>query len=146
MTPPKKKQRGRTPTPRTRPAGTPVDPATVRLEKGKGSAGRGAGLGGSYWHIYAADQRAGHVYINVIDEEPIGSHASVQIQLNVNAQSRGIGSVAYRLAVEQSGHDIVYAHMRKSNVASRKAATKAGFEVVEDAAMAQLLMVWRRSR
>lgn len=146
MTPSKKKKGSKTPAPRKRTVAASVDAAMVRLERGKGSTGRGGGRGGTYWHIYNGDERAGNVYINVIDQEPIGRHASVQIQLNVIAQGRGIGGVAYRLAVEQSSHDVVYAHMRKSNIGSRKAATHAGFEVVESPAASQLLMVWHRPR
>jgi RimJ/RimL family protein N-acetyltransferase len=122
-----------------------VEPSDVRLEEGRGSAGRGSGPGGHYWHIYANDKRAGNVYINLIDEDPVGEHASIQIQINKADQGRGIGSVAYRLASEQSQHDVVYAHMRKSNVASRKAAEAAGYEVVEDERVRQLLMRWRRA-
>ena len=122
----------------------PVSPDQVRLEEGKGSRGRGGGPGGHYWHIYVGDTRVGNVYVNVIDEPPVGKHASIQIQINKAQQGRGIGKVAYRLASEESGHDTVYAHMRKSNIASRKAAAAAGYEVVDDDRVRQLLMRWRR--
>lgn len=128
-----------------RRAREPVAPSSVRLEAGRGSKDRGAGAGGHYWHIYCDDVRAGHVYINVIDEPPTGTHASLQIQINAAQQGRGIGSIAYRLAAEASGHDTVYAHMRKSNIPSRQAAEKAGFTVVDDPAISQLLMMWRRA-
>jgi RimJ/RimL family protein N-acetyltransferase len=124
----------------------PVDPSSIRLERGKGSAGRGAGAGGRYWHIYQGDERVGNVYVNEIDEAPLGRHASLQIQINKAHQRRGIGKVAYRLASEDSGHDVVYAHMRKSNAGSRRAAQAAGYEVVEDDRIGQLLMRWTRSR
>ncbi|MCU1485588.1 MAG: hypothetical protein JWN67_2334 [Actinomycetia bacterium] len=91
----------------------------------------------------ADDTRVGHVYINVIDQPGLGEHASIQIHLNKTEHGRGIGTIAYSLAVQDSGHDTVYAEMRKSNVASRRAAEKAGFEVVDDPARKQLLMVWR---
>ncbi len=123
----------------------PVSPDEVRLERGKGSRGRGSGPGGSYWHIYAGDKRVGNVNVNVIDEEPVGEHASIQIQINKADQGRGIGKLAYRLACEQSAHDTIYAHMRKSNIASRKAAAAAGFEVVDDERVRQLLMRWSRA-
>jgi hypothetical protein len=127
-----------------RPAREQVAPSAVRLERGKGSKGRGDGPGGAYWHVFVGEQRVGNVYINVIDEPPVGKHASIQIQLNVSAQGRGIASVAYGLAVKASEHDVVYAHMRKSNIASRKAAEHSGFVAVEDPGTPQMLMVWRR--
>jgi hypothetical protein len=125
-------------------AKNPIDPASIRLVVGTGSTDRGAGPGGHYWHIYAGDIRAGHVYINVIDEEPFGNHASIQIQVNKNLHGRGIGKVAYQMACEQSSHDVVVAHMRKSNIASQKAAGAAGFVVVNDPAITQLAMRWTR--
>lgn len=122
-----------------------VDASEVRLEPGRGSVGRGSGSGGRYWHIYVGEKRVGNVYVNVIDEEPVGVHASIQIQINKADQGRGIGGVAYRLASEQSGHEVVYAHMRKSNLASGKAAEAAGYEAIGDEQVRQLLMRWRRS-
>lgn len=143
---PKKKQAGR-PKPTTKKpksAKKSIAPDTIRLVSGKGSTGRGGGLGGHYWHIYVGETRAGHIFINVINEEPFGEHASIQIQVNKSLHGRGIGKVAYRLACEQSKHDIIIAHMRKSNVPSQKAAEAAGFVVVDDPAISQLAMQWTR--
>lgn len=149
--PAKPKKRARKPTPKAtgtttkpRAAKPPVDPTTIRLVSGKGGTGRGGGPGGHYWHIYASETRAGYVYINVIEEEPFGEHASIQIQVNKALHGRGIGKVAYRLACEQSGHDVIIAHMRKNNVPSQKAAAAAGFVVVDDPAITQLAMRWTR--
>lgn len=122
----------------------PVEPAQVRLVAGKGSAQRGGGPGGHYWHIYLGEKRAGYVYINVIDEPPFGKHASIQIHINQGFRGRGIGRVAYRLACEQSHHDVVIAHMRKSNVASQRAAAAAGFKFVNEPAISQIAMQWTR--
>ena len=129
---------------RPRVAKPTIDPTTIRLVAGKGGPDRGGGSGGHYWHIYAADTRAGHVYINMIDEEPFGKHASIQIQVNKNLHGRGIGKVAYKLACGQSGHDVVVAHMRKNNIASQKAAAAAGFVIVNDSTITQLAMRWTR--
>lgn len=127
-----------------------VEPGAVRLERGHGSTGRGDGAGGSYWHIYVDGKRAGHVYVTVWDKPPFGRHAEIQINLNKDQQGRRIGRVAYRLAAEQSGHDLVYAHMKKSNIASRHAAAAAGFEVADVPAqpgtVRQLSMRWQRRR
>jgi len=127
----------------TRPA---VEPADVRLERGPGGSGRGGGPGGAYWHIYVGVARAGNVYINVIDEPPLGEHASIQIQINKSWQGRGVGRIVYSFACEASDHNRIYAHMRKSNIASRKAAEHAGFVVVDRVAIRQLLMVWTRPK
>jgi RimJ/RimL family protein N-acetyltransferase len=94
--------------------------------------------------VYAADKRAGYVYINVIDEPPFGRHPSIQIHINQSLRGRGIGKVAYRLACEQSRHDVVIAHMRKNNTASQRAAAAAGFVIVNDTTITQLAMRWSR--
>lgn len=116
----------------------------VRLEKGKGTKLRGSGPGGSYWHILVGEERVGRIYINIIDQQPFGTHPSIQIFLNKDQRGRNIGRVAYRLACEASGCDKVFAHMRKSNIASKRAAEEAGFSVVEHDSVPQLAMVWVR--
>lgn len=135
----------------------PVDSASIRLEQGKGSTGRsrargrpasrarGGGRGGKYWHIYVGEERVGNVFVNVVDRPPLGEHVELEIQINEAHQGRGIGKVAYRLASEDSGHDVVYARMSKKNVASRKAAEAAGYEIVVDDRIRQLLMRWSRT-
>lgn len=122
----------------------PVDPKDVTLVEGKGGAERGGGPGGHYWHIQAGEKRAGHVFINVIQDQFFGEHPSIQIHINQSERGKQIGRVAYQLACEQSHYDKVYAHMRKSNIASRRAAEEAGFEVIEDKRNPQLSMVWQR--
>ena len=122
----------------------PIPPEDVRLERTRGTPGRGDGPGGEKWRIEASGQRAGHVYINVIDESPLGTHASIQIFLNKKSQGRQIGRGAYRAACEKSQHDTIYAHMSKLNHASRRAAEEAGFVDVSPPGHTQLIM--RRSR
>jgi len=135
-----------TPKPKeVRPSTEKVEPESVRLVRGRGTAARGGGAGGAYWHIYVGEQRAGFVFINVIDLAPFGAHASINIQVNRAWQGRGIGSIAYRSACSSSEHDVVLAHMRKSNVASRRAALRAGFAEVEGDAGSQLTMCWSRA-
>ncbi len=121
-----------------------VNPTNIRLQPGRGSKSSGGGVGGHYWHVYAGGVRAGRVFINIIDQPPLGRHPSLQIYLNRPYQGLGIGSTAYRLACEASGYQEVYAHMRKSNIASRRAAENAGFEAIDRAEIRQLSLVWRR--
>ncbi|MGA9582288.1 MAG: GNAT family protein [Allosphingosinicella sp.] len=123
-----------------------VSPAEVELVPTKGTPGKGGGPGGHSWVIMAGGERAGVIYINFIDEPPVGKHASIQIFLNQKSQGRGVGRVAYRLASEASQYDEVYAHMRKANVASRRAAEEAGFVDVSPPGFTQLIMKWERKR
>jgi hypothetical protein len=123
----------------------PVNPGDVTLVAGKGSSDRGGGPGGHYWHIQAGGKRAGYVFINIIRDEVFGEHPSIQIHINQSERGKQIGRIAYRLACEQSNYDKIYAHMRKSNIASRRAAEEAGFKVVEDERIPQLSMVWQRA-
>ena len=138
------------PTPKPR-AGKPkqdlpkVSPGQVELVPTKGTAGKGGGPGGHSWVIMAAGERAGVIYINWIDEPPVGEHASIQIYLNKKSQGRGVGRVAYRMASEASRYDVIYAHMRKSNIASRRAAEEAGYVDASPPGFTQLIMKWERS-
>lgn len=135
------------PTPKPKaaaPAREPVRSDQVTLVKTKGTPERGGGPGGHAWRIDVDGKRAGIVFINRIDEPPVGPHASIQIYLNAPSQGRRIGRVAYRMACEAGGYDTVYAHMRKSNLASRRAAEEAGFTEDPRPGQSQLLMVWRR--
>lgn len=123
----------------------PVAAEHVVLVRGKGTKDRGGGPGGEYWRVDVDGHRAGVVFINLIDEPPLGRHASIQIFLNEKSQGRRIGRTAYRKACEASQHPVIYAHMRKSNTASRRAAEEAGFAAAETPGDAQLTMVWRRA-
>lgn len=136
-----------TPKPKTsRPRKTleSIQPDQVSLVSTKGTRDRGGGLGGHAWRIEVDGKRAGVVFINWIDEAPVGEHASIQIYLNEVSQGRQIGPVAYRQACKASNYDVIYAHMRKSNVASRRAAEKVGFKEDNRLGHSQLLMVWQR--
>jgi RimJ/RimL family protein N-acetyltransferase len=125
---------------RRRPDVRPVEPDAVTLTRTKGTSERGGGPGGEAWRIEAQGKRAGVVFINVIDESPIGPHASIQIYLNAASQGQHIGRVAYRKACEASVHDLIYAHMRKTNLASRRAAEEAGFSNATPPGYPQLIM------
>ncbi|WP_453967304.1 GNAT family N-acetyltransferase [Bradyrhizobium elkanii] len=149
----KKKSAKRRPThPTPKPKATrprqdlaPVVPDQVILVRTKGASGRGGGSGGEAWRIDAKGKRAGIVFINVIDEPPFGKHASIQIFLNQPHQGRKIGRTAYRKAAEASEHTTIYAHMRKSNIASRRAAEEAGFSDVTPSGHPQLIMMRQRA-
>ncbi|MGX9147731.1 GNAT family N-acetyltransferase [Mesorhizobium sp. 128a] len=129
---------------RPKPRLSAVNPDQVVLTRTKGTPERGGGPGGEAWKIEVGAKRAGIVFINLIDEQPVGRHASIQIYLNKTSQGRHIGRVAYRKASEASSYDVIYAHMRKSNLASRRAAEQAGFEIDTRVGTSQLLMKWQR--
>ncbi|WP_313281130.1 GNAT family N-acetyltransferase [Delftia tsuruhatensis] len=116
----------------------------VYLVRTRGTPTRGGGLGGESWRIEVGGKRVGTVFINLIDEKPLGRHASLQIYLNQKSQGFGIGRIAYRLACEASDYSTIYAHMRKSNIASRRAAEEAGFVEATPASYQQLIMVWNK--
>lgn len=117
----------------------------VGLVAKPGRKGKGDGPGGEYWDVVVAGRRAGEVFVNVIDEPPVGRHASLQIFLNKPDQARGIGRIAYRMAAEASSHDLIHLHMRKANVASRIAAEAAGFVDASPPGFTQLIMKRHRS-
>ncbi len=121
-----------------------VSPEKVVLVRSKGTPGKGGGPGGEAWSIVTNGTKSGRIFINWIDEPPLGPHASIQIYLNRQSQGRGIGRVAYRLASEQSQYETIYAHMRKSNEPSKRAADAAGYQDATPPSYSQHLMRWDR--
>lgn len=97
--------------------------------------------GNFYWHIHCDSITAGKVFINFNKDKKA---AYLQIFLNKKNQNRGIGRIAYRMACEQSSYNVVFAEMRKGNIASIKAATAAGFHPVPSESN-QMLMCWKRT-
>lgn len=123
-----------------------IDEEDVVLKPGKGTKTSGGGAGGHYWSIFANDKRAGKVFINLIDEEPLGKHPSLQIFLNKNSQGKHIGRYAYSQACLLSQYDTIYAHMSKRNISSIKSAIAAGFIEVFAGMTKQVIMQWTRKK
>lgn len=147
-TPSKRRRPAReTPKPRSvkpRTDSSKVSASEVHLISVAGTPNKGKGPGGEKWRIEVGGTRAGEVYINVIDEPPLGCHASLQIYLNIKSQGLGIGRVGYAKACQLSAHETIYAHMRRSNIASRKAAEAAGFVDATPPGFTQLILRWTR--
>lgn len=116
----------------------------IELTSVPGSRERGGGSGGEAWIILADAKRAGIAYINIVDDPLRGNHPSFHIFLNQPSQGRQIGRIAYQRCCELSRYDVIYAHMRKSNTASRKAAEYAGFVEATAPEDSQLVLVWCR--
>ncbi len=125
---------------------TYATPENVLLKKGKGSPGRGGGAKGFYWSVTAWGAPAGKVFINWIDEPPIGPHASLQIFLNKKSQGKHIGRIVYEQACKLSSYQDVYAHIAKSNQASIKSARAAGFIPLKLEGIRQALLKWTRHK
>ena len=122
-------------------ARAPAQAADVVLVPGRGSAGTGGGEGGFFWHVFCKGERAGKVYINMEDGPLLGRHPALSIFLNKQSrlkargllrQGRHIGRWAYQKACMASPYNVVYAHIRKGNLASRRAAEAAGFREYSD--------------
>lgn len=109
-----------------------------------GSRERGGGPGGEAWIISAEGKRAGIAYINLVEDAVRGRHASFHVFLNRPSQGRQVGRASYKYCCLNSQYDVIYAHMRKSNLASRKAAEHAGFEEATVVGDTQLVLVWHR--
>lgn len=138
----KKRKSRHPPSPRTKPReGERVQESEVELRRGRGLRAKGGLPGGFFWHIYHQDARAGSVFINYDGET---GKASIQIFLNRTSQSRGIGRIAYRRACDESGYSEVYAFMKRSNIASFRAAAAAGFGEVPSQ-IGQVTMIWERT-
>lgn len=119
---------------------TIVEADDVELYRVKGGPGTGGDLGGEAWVVKANGVRAGTIHINLGKD----GRATIGIFLNKPSQGRHIGRYAYQLACSDSSYDTIYAHIRKSNITSRKAAEYAGFVDVTKPTDSQIVMVWHR--
>jgi len=117
----------------------------IEIKRTPGTPKRGGGKGGEAWVVLANGERAGTAYINIINDSIRGIHPSIHLYLNRPSQGRHIGRIAYQLCCELSKYDVVYAHMRKSNIASRKAAEYAGFIAVTEHKESQLVLMRSRN-
>ncbi|MEZ8187125.1 hypothetical protein ACED29_15025 [Shewanella sp. 5S214] len=122
----------------------PVSAEDVEFLRTSGSRHKGGGPGCEAWLVMVNGKRAGTAYINLLDDPIRGRHPSFHVFLNRPSQGRQIGRVVYKSCCLLSQYDVIYAHMRKSNTASRKAAEHGGFIDVTDRGDAQLVMVWCR--
>lgn len=122
----------------------PVAPSEIELIRATGTRLRGGGTGGEAWIVMAEGRRAGTAYINVIEDSIRGLHPSFHVFLNQLHQGRQVGRCAYQMGCSKSEYDVIYAHMRKSNIASRTAAFHAGFTNDSAPEDSQLVMVWHR--
>jgi RimJ/RimL family protein N-acetyltransferase len=91
-----------------------------------------------YWHIKIGETRIGH--ISIIFKE----YASISITLHKEYRGKGIGTLAFRRATEMSQWNEIIATIRKSNLASRYAAERAGFVVEDPDSNGQLIMHFRK--
>lgn len=118
---------------------------SIKLIEGKVKKSNSSGHD-FYWHIYANAVRAGQVYIDFVENPVLGRHAAINIFLNQKSQSKGIGRIGYEQACKKSNLDTVYAHMRKNNLASKKAAKAAGFTEITDERFNQVVMIWHNKK
>lgn len=122
-----------------------VSSDVVLLEGRERSLGK-AGARRKFWRILHNGVQAGRVIIvarRPDDREDVD--ASITVELNQASRGRGIGTIAFRKASELSGYSKVYATMRKSNIASQIAATRAGFVPVAGEPTNELVLRWEKA-
>lgn len=97
-----------------------------------------------YWHIFFQDQRAGRVYITSVISDDKATQGAITVEINKQLRGLGIGTIVFRRAAELSQYDEVVADIRKSNMASRIAAERAGFKEIDNRKGTGLKMIWHR--
>ena len=121
----------------------PISPQQINLLETKKSVKDKNSI---YWNVYLKKSKIGKVSIKTTRNELFNEHASIQIAINKRFQGKHIGRWVIRQACEQSSYNEVYAYMRKSNIASQKAAFAAGFFFLplRNPKFKQLVMKWLR--
>jgi RimJ/RimL family protein N-acetyltransferase len=117
----------------------------IELIEGEVSKKHSGGKNLQYWHIYYKDKRAGRVYIKWVPSQTEEGYASITVELNKDKRGIGIGTICFQRACELSRYDIVFAEIRKGNIASKKAASRAGFQFLEGYQGSQIKMIWLRN-
>jgi hypothetical protein len=122
-----------------------TDDVELRPGKSKTATTLPEGAARLFWHVFHKGSRAGRAFIVALNPESKDHpDASITVELNEASQGRGIGTIAFRRASELSGYIEVSASIKKSNIASKIAASRAGFEILEDEPGRALVMVWRK--
>lgn len=123
---------------------TKAPDSELQLIEGKGTNKLLGDSGGRYWHIYYHGERVGRVYISLVKNEA-ELQPFITVEINQKSRGVGIGTLVFRTASESSNYDRVFAEMRKSNVASQIAASRAGFVPDPTYTGNQLRLVWERT-
>lgn len=123
---------------------TKAPDSELQLIEGKGTRKLLGDSGGQYWHIHYQGERVGRVYISLTKNEA-ELQPFITVEINQKNRGVGIGTLVFRTASESSNYDRVFAEMRKSNVASQVAASRAGFVLDPTYKGNQLRLVWERT-
>ncbi len=108
--------------------------------------GRARGMKRIGWHILHQGKQAGRVSILYCEDYGQVAKASIDVQLNRKSRGRGIGTVAFQRASELSGFPEIFASIAKGNIASRKAAMRAGFFSDPQDPTGEFNLIWRRAQ
>lgn len=119
------------------PSDVVLKPAASRLETKDGAERL-------YWHVLFQGKTAGHAFIDIVVHENGEMDPSITVELNRASRGRGIGTLAFRLACEASNLKRVYASIRKTNLASRIAVERAGFQFLSKDSSGSLTYEWVR--
>jgi|SRR6185437_14293390 len=114
-----------------------VDESQVSVEKMASKKFEG-------WRIKLEGTVCGHVKFIPRVDEIFKRHVTVDIQIPKPQQGRHIGRYALQKAVVASGCSLFVAHLRKSNIASKKVLLAAGFKEVVFPLGNQLCMSFKK--
>lgn len=96
------------------------------------------------WKIEVDGNACGFVKFHPKLDQVFKSHVSVDFQVPKPKQGKHIGRIALQQAIESSAYSIFVAHLRKSNIASKKALEAVGFQECENPESKQLTMIFRK--
>lgn len=119
-----------------------ADPWTVHLVDGGSKQKRYL----QFWHVFVGTGKAGRAWLSKPSAKMESGTAFITVEISEKWRGRGVGSLAFRLASEHSGLDVVKAEARKSNLASHRAMETAGFVRISDTAIGEAQFEWRKTR
>ena len=112
-----------------------IEPLRISLEKMSSTKFEG-------WKIKLDSLACGKVKFNPNVNEVFKDHVTVDISISKAMRGRHIARIALKIAIEASTAHFFVAHLRKSNIASKKMLTSVGFQ--EAAFGKQLCMILKK--
>jgi len=114
-----------------------IDSSRVAVQKMKAKDFEG-------WRIQVDGKACGFVKFHPKIDQVFKSYVSVDFQVPKPQQGKHIGRIALQQAIESSAYSIFVAHLRKSNIGSKKALDAVGFQECENPDSKQLTMIFRK--
>lgn len=96
------------------------------------------------WRIEYEGKTCGKIKFIPKSDHFFKKHVTVDFQIQSSLRGKHIGRIALNKAISSSTHSLFVAHLRKSNLPSKKALEAAGFQEIKHPESKQLCMYLKK--